>query len=297
MINNKIELISTNILDQHRKLSSGLNVMNSNLALSGGWHYILDWTWTISQMETVDGKVILDAGAGIGLLQWYLASKGGHIISVDRSDRTCIPFHLLSHFNVDGLTPADKPLSTSELLNIFNGKANFPIRIKAITRGFLGKLKYQNHTSTTGTIKLYRKDLSALTHIPDNSIDLVVSISALEHNKSINNIKDIVSELFRVLKQGGKMIVTLPASHHTDWFFEPAYSWCFRESTLKDIFGMQERTPSNYGQYDKIFEELRNSAELKNNLSWRHFFMPNSGMPWGKWNPQYIPVGIIKIKS
>lgn len=296
MIANKIELISTNILNQHKKLSGELSVMNKSLALSGGWHYILDWTWTISQMEIMDGKTVLDAGAGIGFLQWYLASRGAHVISVDRSDRTCVPFHLVSQFNVDGLTPADKPLNGSELLNIFNGKTNMAARVKNIVRGILGKLKYSNRAQTTGTVKLYKKDLGALTDIPDNSVDFVVSISALEHNETINNIKEIVGELYRVLKPGGKMIITLPAAHEADWFFEPAYSWCFTDATIKDIFEFPENTPSNYDQYENIFDGIKNSKDLKNNISWRYYFTRNSGLPRGKWNPQYIPVGVVKIK-
>lgn len=292
----KIELIPISILDQHKKLARDLNAMNKTLALSAGWHYILDWTWTVSQIEAIDGKTILDAGAGIGLLQWYLASKGAHIISVDRADRTCIPYHLVNYFNVDGLTKSDKPLNISETLNILNRRANILTRVKAITRGLLGKLLPLGHTSITGSVKLYRKDLDVLTDIPDNSVDLIVSISALEHNKTINNIKDIVGEFFRVLKPGGKMIVTLPASEEIDWFFEPAYSWCFTFSTIKDIFGITENVKSNFDQYKKVSREILNATELKNNFSLRYYFHKNSGMPWGKWDPKYIPVGLVKNK-
>src|SRR5690349_24468130 len=119
MTPDKIELISPAILPQHRQLANELKSMNGNLALSSGWHYILDWLWILEQMESVDGKIILDAGAGIGFLQWYLADKGANIISVDRSDRTCIPFHLLHRFNVHGLRAEDTPLSTIKLFNFF----------------------------------------------------------------------------------------------------------------------------------------------------------------------------------
>lgn len=296
MTNNKIELISTNILHQHQKLFKDLVDMNKDLALSAGWHYILDWTWAISQIKEIDGKTILDAGAGIGFLQWYLASKGAHIISVDRSDRTCIPFHLKDNFNVHGLTSADMPLNIFETLNIFNNKATIATRARAIVRGLLGSLKYRNNPSVTGSVEMYKKDLSSLTNISDNSIDLIVSISALEHNPSLDGIREIVSELYRVLKPGGKMVITLPASQDKDWFFEPAYSWCFTEAAIKDVFGLADSTPANYGQYQKILEEIKSSTELKMSLSRKYYFSKNSGLPQGIWDPKYIPVGVIKIK-
>jgi ubiquinone/menaquinone biosynthesis C-methylase UbiE len=258
---------------------------------------MLDWLWTLEQIDRINGKTILDAGAGIGFLQWYLASKGAQIISVDRSDRTCIPFHLLNQFNVRGLTSADIPLSTTELLNLFNGKAPFFLRLKAIMRGILGKLKFSQQPSLHGTVSLYRKELNDLADIPDNSVDFVVSISALEHNAKIDDIKEIISELQRVLKPSGKMIITLPASYEKDWFFEPAYSWCFTDATIKDIFEIAENTSSNFNQYNTIAEEIKNSTELKNNLSWRYYFHKNSGMPQGKWDPKYLPVGVVKTKQ
>ena len=270
--------------------------MNRNLALSAGWHYILDWTWAVSQVGELDNKIILDAGAGIGLLQWYLARQGAHIISVDRSDRKCIPFHLVNLFNVGGLTDINKPLNLINMINVFNKTTSFSKRTKSLVRGAIGSLLSSNYASTTGSVKLYKQDLENLVHIADNSVDLVISISALEHNKNINDIKKIVSELLRVLKKGGKMIITLPASNHIDWFFEPAYSWCFTEATIKAIFALPEATPSNYDQYETIFMEIKNSKDLKSNLSWRYYFSRNSGMPHGKWDPKYIPVGIVKTK-
>jgi len=297
MSTSKIELISPAILSQYRHLANDMKTMNSNLALSSGWHYMLDWLWTLEQIEQINGKTILDAGAGIGFLQWYLASKGAHIISVDRSDRTCIPFHLLNQFNVRGLTAADTPLNTIELFNLFNKKAGILPRLKAIARGAWGRLFFSKTPPLDGTVSLYRKGLNDLADISDNSVDFIVSISALEHNANIDDIKIIISELLRVLKPGGKMIVTLPASYEKDWFFEPAYSWCFTYSTIKDIFGITENTGSNFNQYNNIAEEIKNSAELKNNLSWRYYFQKNNGMPLGKWDPKYIPVGVIITKQ
>lgn len=272
--------------------------MSRSLALSSGWHYIMDWTWVISHIGNVTGKKIVDAGAGIGLLQWYLASKEADIISIDRSDRICLPFHLLPLFNVSGYRSNDEPLKLREILNIGNGKARLASRVKSIVRGMVGSLhSSSSREKITGSVKLYNQDLRHLLEIPDNSIDNVVSISALEHNENIQSIKQIIQELERILVPGGTMVITLPAAQKEDWFFSPAYSWCFCESTIRYLFDFTEDVPSNFHDYKILFEKLRNSDELKKNLSWRYFIQPNSGMPWGKWDPRYLPVGVVKTKQ
>ena len=219
----KIELISTEILDDYPELATELSQNAKSLGLSSGWHYVLDWTWTICQTDAVAGKTIVDAGAGIGLLQWFFARKGAHVISIDRCDRTCIPFHLLDRFDVSGYMPGENPLNLMELLDVGNKKANLKSRAKAIVRGLMGKWSLSDdRENSTGYVKLYQADLRYLLEIPDQSIDIIVSISALEHNRNIEDIKSIVHELTRILKPGGKMVVTLPASGRGDWFFEPA---------------------------------------------------------------------------
>jgi 2-polyprenyl-3-methyl-5-hydroxy-6-metoxy-1,4-benzoquinol methylase len=294
---NSIELISTEILNEHARLSGELIHLGKTLSLSSGWHYPLDWTWTIQRMGDFSGKTILDAGAGIGLLQWFLASQGGNVISVDRSERTCIPFHLLQKFRVTGYRREDTPLNPKELLDIRNGKAGLSARFKALARGVTGSILSSAQPRGTGSVRMLQQDLRHISEVPDNSVDIVVSISALEHNESIANVKEIIRELERTLVPGGIMLITLPASRDQDWFFPEAYSWCFTEATLRDLFGLPGNIPANYDEYDPLFEKLRSSNTLRKNLSWRYFFRANSGMPGGKWDPKYLPVGIAKIKQ
>lgn len=294
----RIELISTKILNHFPDMSSELLKMGKTLALSSGWHYALDWTWVTNNIGEANGKTILDAGAGIGLMQWYLSSKGANIISVDRSDRVCIPFHLLNKFNVTGYRAVDNPLNIKDVLNITNRRVRILKRITSLIRGTFGSALLAGRSYTDrGSIRFLNKDLRDLSEIHDNSVDIIISISALEHNEQISNIKEIIRELERVLVPGGMMLVTLPASAEKDWFFSPAYSWCLTESTLRDLFDLDKDTLSNFQNYEKIHKELKQSNILKKNISLRYYFQPQSGMPWGRWDPKYIPVGIIKIKQ
>jgi 2-polyprenyl-3-methyl-5-hydroxy-6-metoxy-1,4-benzoquinol methylase len=299
LIKEKIELLGINLLENYRENVCELTEMQHSLALSSGWHYLLDWVWVISNLGDVTEKTIFDAGGGIGLLQWYLAKQGANVVSVDRSNRRCIPFHLIKRFNVAGFTLKDKPLSITEMLNITNQEASLPVRFKALARGFVGELRSSNNPfrKTQGSVKLYNQDLRFLNDIPNNSMDMIVSISALEHNETIEDVHAIILELMRTLKPGGIMLITLPATDRADWFFHPAYSWCFSEETLRKLFEFPEQITSNFGKYTTIYQGLIKSTELKKHLAWRYFFGPNNGMPWGKWNPQYVPVGVLKVKS
>ena len=101
----------------------------------------------------------------------------------------------------------------------------------------------------------------------------------------------------RVLKPGGAILATLGAAKGEDWYHEPSQGWCYSEATLKRVFDIPSVVRSNYQQYDQLFESLRGNKELKDNLASFYFNSGNNGMPWGKWDPQYQPVGIAKVKS
>src|SRR4030067_2368511 len=102
----KIEILSVELLDQHRSTVGALKRLARTLGLEFGWHYLLDLTWIISLLVPVKGKRILDAGAGTGVLQWYLAEQGAEVISVDRLSRARPPLLFRRRYNVRGLRPA-----------------------------------------------------------------------------------------------------------------------------------------------------------------------------------------------
>jgi len=37
--------------------------------------------------------------------------------------------------------------------------------------------------------------------------------------------------------------------------------------------------------------------ELRDHLAEFYFLSGDNGMPWGKWDPQYQPVGVCKVKQ
>ncbi len=63
------------------------------------------------------------------------------------------------------------------------------------------------HIKTLPNIKFMQMDVPPLTGLADNSFDFVITFQVIEHIQDDNKF---VSEIHRVLKPGGKLIVTTP---------------------------------------------------------------------------------------
>ncbi len=290
-----IEILPVSLLDQHRKTAESLRSLASSLGIGLGWHYLLDLTWILAHREAWNGLTILDAGAGTGLLQWHLAGQGARVISVDRMSRADLPFRFRARYHVGGLRPQD--LSRSSRLIAVNVSAapSAAGRFTRLARGLGGAAATGLSAKPAGRVTIYNQDLTALVDIPDESVDLVVSVSALEHNPP-DALPKVVAELMRVLKKGGLLLATLGAARDTDWLHKPSHGWCYTEATLRQAFALQPETGSNYTEYDRLFAELVNCAELRDHLADFYFKSGDNGMPWGKWAPEYQTVGVRKVK-
>ncbi len=290
----KIEILSTALLDRHRPTVQALRSLANSLKIGLGWHYLLDMTWILENLGEVRGQYILDAGAGTGLLQWYLAEQGARILSVDRVSRADLPLRFRLRYAVRGLRPADlsSPLQViGQNIALAGGLG----KTRAALRGAVALLLLAFPRQPRGEIVLYNQDLSDMADLPDNSLDAVISVSALEHN-SPQGLEQVVKEILRVLKPGGVLLATLGAARDADWFHEPSQGWCYTDATLRHLFQLSDATPSNYDHYDEYFAALRECAELRENLADFYFQSGNNGMPWGKWDPKYQPVGVKKVK-
>jgi len=239
----------------------------------------------------------MDAGAGTGILQWYLADKGAEVLSVDRMSRTHLHKRFRRRFHVLGLRSVDllngdqhKVRSNSETTPVIKGLGK--ILVGSIQDAF-GSLYFGK--KPPGRVIIYNQDLSELPDISDDSLDAVAAVSALEHNDP-ENLKIVVKELLRVLKPGGMLIATLAAAKDADWFHQPSKGWCYTEASLRMLFDLKPSAPSNFHLYDELFAKLRACRELRDHLAKFYFKSGDNGMPWGIWDPQYQPVGVIKIK-
>jgi SAM-dependent methyltransferase len=287
----KIELLSVALLDEYRQQVNALKRLAQSINLEFGWHYLLDLTWILAQLGEACGRQMMDGGAGTGILQWFLAEQGAQVISVDRSSRAELPLRYRTRFRARGLRPEDLTPWREVLKVDFARKMPIRSKLSFLARELVG---FSLPERSAGVVILYNQDLKDLVDIPSNSLDAVVAVSALEHN-SREDLPVVVTELMRVLKPGGILAATLTAANEQDVWHTPSSGWCYTDASLRQAFNLPH-APSNYAQFDELFAALRNCAELRDNLAKFYFASGNNGMPWGKWDPQYLPVGVVKIK-
>lgn len=287
-----VELLPVSLLDTERQSIIELKNLASRLKLEFGWHYLLDISWILSKIEQISSKTFIDAGAGIGVIQWYLADNGATVISIDRTSREDLPNRFRRRYAVSGLRPHD----LSQQVNVPGNSARLMIGdlVDQLRHG-ADQFSKQQGRGEPGKVIIYNQDLTNLADIADETVDCIVAVSSLEHN-SPDGLEQVVAELMRVLKPGGLLLATLGAAKDVDWFHGPSQGWCYSEHTLRKIFQLPGEIPSNYEKYDQLFEDLKNNQELRENLASFYFQSGDNGMPWGKWNPEYQPVGVCKIK-
>lgn len=271
-----LEILPVSLLDEERQQVNRLRRLAGRLGLGFGWHYLLDLTWALRHLGQVANRTLLDAGSGIGLIQWVVARQGATVYSVDRMARDPWPVRLRA---------------------ARAGVALRGLRLEDLPQVGLGsRLLDRLPRKRQGGVLIYNQDLMAMEAIPDESIDDIVSISSLEHNTP-EGLERVVAELLRVLKPGGRIIATLCTMGEKDLFHEASKGMCYSAATLRRIFGLSAEVLDNYGEYETLMEELKGCTELSTHLAKFYYQSGDNGMPWGKWDPQYQPVGVIKTKG
>ncbi len=321
----KLEILSEHLVEAYPVIALEVLGQASKFAIPLGWHYLLDLVWILKELDMPQGSTILDAGAGNGLIQYMLAGKGYRVISADMRERA-VPAFASRLFHV-------RQIESSRVFNHSYREhlrvASHNSRLKAVLRSIvegsvghffrivLGGLRFcsdvihgSSRNSATiygegsgepvsersGEIVYYSCDIRSMEELADNSVDAVVSVSALEHNPPEETSK-CMSELRRILRPGGAMYLTVSASHPQSAFHGPSHSWLLNEADLASTYGLRDPYASNFEHFETLFSELRDSKYLKKWLSLYYLESGKSGMPWGTWDPAYQPVGIRLFKS
>ncbi len=292
----RIEILSVDLLGQQSGLIRVFRKRAEALGIQLGWHYPLDLAWIASNIGALQGKRILDAGAGTGVLQWWMAEQGAEVLSADRADRRDLSCRFRSSYQVRGFRSDDLiPTRKLVFVRLSDNTKSVGFRLKGAARAAVTTLVQTLSRKAPGIVTLFHQDLSHMAELQDGSFDAVVSVSALEHNDA-DQLERIVNELMRVLRPGGVLLATLGAAKDQDWYHEPSKGWCFTEGTLKRAFGLGNDILSNFSDYDVLFHRIQGNQELKDNLAPMFFESGENGMPWGIWDPKYQPVGVLKVK-
>jgi ubiquinone/menaquinone biosynthesis C-methylase UbiE len=327
---NKIEILSMDYFSTYYKETEFVERMKECLSKEIGWHYLLDLAWIMREIRSLEqGSLILDAGGGNGLTQFILSEMGYNVINADFSNPVLskkvtdryesIMSYLNNHSDVTydnrytrhlyraHNIPIDQrrsvghdayPQTRDEVLSYINKKRKPQQNMRLPEkRGAIPYYLKNNVEEKCGRVFLYKCDLKNMSLIPDNFLDGIVSISALEHNDH-EDFRKCVDELLRVVKPGGKLAITVSASQNDDWFHKESNGWCYSEQSLRDLFKLSGDVPCNYSQKDELFRKLCvQDNELQKRLASFHSKSGKNGMPWGIWKPSYQPVGVVRIKE
>ena len=194
----KIELLSLDLFDTLSEEISIVEKFKKHFDASMGWHYYLDLAWIIKGIRALPkGALLLDAGAGSGLLQFILSELGYNIISADFIDRSfsskCMErygrvIHYLNNqrqfFNnrytrhLNSVYNCPRGSKISRLLNIFRFKDKIEDSISLINKNrFVPQKKTSDSlltgdaTGECGRIFLYKCDLKHMPLLPDGFVD------------------------------------------------------------------------------------------------------------------------------
>ena len=291
-----IEILRVDLLNSERETVEEIAALASRLEIGLGWHYLLDLGWLCRKLGEGYGAKVLDAGAGTGVLQWYLADHGANVLSVDRGARFEPTHRIRRSFRVEGYEAGDGVAPNGMLSTrstSWRRIVGYPRRLAVdLAHASLEKISRK----APGRVTFLNADLADLSSVPEDSIDAVVSVSALEHN-DLEAIPAIVTELHRVLKPGGRLLATMAASQDRDWYHEPSKGWVLTSDSIRRLFGAPRAHVLGFDDYDESLRQLTACEELRTGLAAFYFESGENGMPWGKWQPAYLPVGVALTKS
>lgn len=303
----RIELLSCDALKDNGNILADIGLLQQGLFKEIGWHYYVDLIWIVNRLrenEIHPGATILDAGAGNGLLQYLMVLYGYNVISIDYSPRN---ISLLTKV----LFPIKKMQSSVQFESSYithiresgNLKNKFRKLRSLIQNGNLDFFAYarlfikvRTGKNKPGRIIFHQSDMQNMKSIDDNTIDAVVSVSAIEHME-IGNIKLAIKEFQRVLIKDHPIILTTSASKSDDWFHQPSAGWCFSFETLATVFQLAEKTTNEFSDYDKMLEEYKNNSYIKNHLASIYKVKNEPGKQPETWEPSYLPVGIVTFNE
>jgi ubiquinone/menaquinone biosynthesis C-methylase UbiE len=271
-----------------------------------GWHYFIDLAWIYSQIKSwPKGYRILDAGGGRGPIQFLLAELGYNVTNLDLllsepaqwiKTRYRVTLETAKSYQetayVDHLVKYS--VSNSVVRMLRKAVSNSSVYKYATARKFSNAHdQWRDENGVVDEIgRLYwmKANLSRVPEIASNTFDAVVSVSAIEHIP-LDSLPQAWAEIGRICKPNAKVAITTSATEQeTTWFHYPSQGLCFSEFDLQSILGAHPcrgNLPAS-----EMVEKYRACTFLKNNLAAFYSRSGENGMPWGKWDPAYFPVGV-----
>ncbi|MCW7497034.1 class I SAM-dependent methyltransferase [Leptospira levettii] len=275
-----------------------------------GWHYDLDHIWILQELKKANilpGSTILDAGAGQGIMQFLLASRGYNVISLDFSSRLPPkrskgifkiigegnseinykhPYMNFIKYNSNKVSNLMSKFKFEKILKIIE----IPFRVYRSARSyseFMLERFFKKHDHY-GTIRFLRAPFHDVP-LESEIAHAVISVSAIEH-ADINLFKGNIESLFRLVKPDGKMLITTSATAKEENEYDDKVSgFCFSKKFLSQSF---PQCKLNF-DYDSCLTSLFASQTFFDRIDSYYYLDKNS--PFYKKNIvkfPYLPIGI-----
>lgn len=99
---------------------------------------------------------------------------------------------------------------------------------------------------------IFNKSSDSMPENPDNSVDIVVAVSSLEHY-SIESFNKTVSEVYRILKPNGLFLITLDLTYD-----KKSAPWAILEKTINNLPEKENNTSLSNSQEQLTIEKFVN---------------------------------------
>ncbi|MCX7164826.1 MAG: methyltransferase domain-containing protein [Rhodocyclales bacterium] len=271
-----------------------------------GWHYAVDLTWIYSRARHwAPGLRILDAGGGRGPAQFLLAEMGFDVVNVDLMHT--VPDHAYVRRYGTHRTVLASHVATPYLKHIlgFGGGMKLFKRIRSAARESLllresiadaYSRRHDRWRAThgfgpqpVGRIEWLAGNLGAVPELEAGSFDAVISLSSLEHIPA-DQIPPAIAEIHRIVRPHGHWALTTSGTERDGtWYHGPSQGYCFSSSELGRLFNARL---DGIALPAEILRKYQRSSYLRKNLAPHYRLSGKNGMPWGRWNPVYIPVAV-----
>jgi hypothetical protein len=242
------------------------------LSIGLGSHHLPDLSWAARLLEPRQGMWALDAGAGVGPMQWWLAERRVNVLNVGRALCHDMPLRLRAPHSVGGFGNGDFGSSPAPRLGSFR-----PPRSPRC---------WYRHPE---------KVVDSFAPWPSWTRHRVGRWAVFIFWRAPTETRDVAG-LLRVLRPGKKLGTTFGATKDGDWLHERPKMWCLTKATLHRALSLPSDCPSNFGNYDWLSPQLRNSLALRSRLDKLCFLSGDNGTLGGVWDPKCMPVGVMRTK-
>ncbi len=305
------EFLNPEKILQSQDFSSVSDFLKITKRTNIGWHYIIDLIWIYSHaVKWPQGCRVLDAGGGRGPVQFLLAEMGFDVTNIDLF-HTQPDFAFFSRYGTK--RNALNSYVETRYVEHIKGFGRYRQQLKRVLKTIMESSILRESTTEAyakkhekwrtlngfnerkvGSIQWFTGNLCNVPEIETGSFDVVVSLSALEHIP-LEILPTALAEIRRLIRPDGHWAVTTSGTElNATWYHQPAQGYCFSKSDLESIY---QASAKNTEKPVDIMRLYQTSHYLKENLALNYRLSGNNGMPWGKWRPLYIPVGIADDSS